>query len=95
MLRTIGQKCAPVTASDTNYITNSEGNKVIGTLWVGTSGDLNVLLAEHEQTNDPSTTGNVNKAVIFTNVPVGPFPYAVQKVFATGTTASGLICVYN
>lgn len=95
MIRTIGQKCAPVTASDTNYITDSSGNKVIGTLYVGTAGNLNVLPAEHLDTDDATTTGNVNKAVIFTNVPVGFFPIAVRKVFSTGTTASGIICNYN
>lgn len=95
MIRTIAQQSVPVTPSDTTYITNSAGNKAIGSLYVGTAGNLNVLPAEHDDTNDATTTGNVNKAVLFTNVPVGFFPVAVKKVFATGTTASGLICQIN
>lgn len=95
MIRTIAQKCVAVTASDTNYITGHNGEKVIGSLYVGTGGSIVVLPAEHADTNSAVTTG-VGGAVIFTNVPDGSFfPIAVRKVFSTGTTASGIICNFD
>lgn len=92
MIRSIGQKAVPVTPSNTNYISDADGNKVIGSLYIGTAGNLNVLPAEHSQTNDPTTTGVSNQAIIYYNVPVGFFPVAVQKVFSSGTTASQIVC---
>ena len=67
--------------------------RVAGTLWVGTAGNLNVLLTDHEDTN--TATAASNGATLFSNVPVGPFPYQVKKVFATNTTASNIVCAYN
>lgn len=90
MIKLIGGKAVPVTPSNTNYITDESGNKAIGTLYVGTSGNLNVLPWYHADTNDATTTGTAGGAVLYTNVPVGFFPIAVKKVFATGTTASGI-----
>lgn len=94
MLRTIGQKGVQVTPSDTNYITDGT-NKVIGTLYIGVSGDVNVLLAEHADTNNAYTTGTPGGALLFKNFPVGPFPYGVRKVFSTGTTATDINCIYD
>ena len=95
MLRTIALQGVAVTPSDTNYITGIDGEKVIGSLYIGTGGDICVLLGEHAQTNSPLTTG-VGGAMLYKNVPDGfVFPYGVQKVFSTGTTASDIICHFG
>ena len=94
MIRSIAQKSVAVTKSDTAYITGFAGEAVIGSLYVGTTGDLVVLPAEHADTNSAVTTG-VGGAVIFKAVAVGFFPVAVRKVFSTGTTASDIICNFN
>ncbi len=65
---------------------------VIGSLYVGVSGDLNVLLEGHPDTDSPTAASR--GAVLFKNVPVGPFPYAVKKVFSTSTTATNILSVY-
>jgi hypothetical protein len=67
--------------------------RVAGTLWVGVSGNLNVLLSDHDDTN--TTTAASNGATLFVGVPIGPFPYQVKKVFATNTTATNIVCAYN
>jgi hypothetical protein len=67
--------------------------RVEGTLFVGVAGDLNVLLSEHADTN--TATAASNGAQLFKNVPAGPFPYQVKKVFSTNTTATNLDCAYN
>ena len=95
MIKTIASKCVAVTTSDTNYITGHTGDKVIGSLYIGTTGDVVVLPWEHADTNSAVTTG-VGGAMIFKNIPSGSFlPVAVRKVFSTGTTASDIICNYN
>lgn len=94
MIKTIGAKCVSVTKSDTAYITDADGNYAIGTLYIGTTGDLVVLPWEHEDTNSAVTTG-VGGAVLFKTVAVGFFPIAVRKVFSTGTTASDFVAVIN
>jgi len=66
--------------------------QVNGSLWVGVAGDLNVLLVDHPDTN--SATATSRGAQLFKNVPVGPFPYAVRKVFATNTTATTILAIY-
>lgn len=91
MIKTIPDTVVQVTPSDTNYITNLNGVRTFGTLYVGTSGNLVVLPAAHADTNSASTTG-VGGAVLYSNVPVGFFPVQVKKVFATGTTASNIDC---
>lgn len=93
MIRTIAARAVSVTPSDTDFITAT--NKVIGSLYIGTSGNLNVLPWEHTDGSTAYSTGTVDGAVLYTNVPVGFFPVAVKKVFATGTTASGIICQYD
>jgi|688.fasta_scaffold133123_4 hypothetical protein len=94
MIKTIPDAAVQVTPSNTNYITDIEGNRTFGSLYIGTSGDLVVLPFTHDDTNNASTTG-VGGAIIFTNVPVGFFPLKVKKVFSTGTTASGIICQFD
>ena len=66
--------------------------QVNGSLWVGVAGDLNVLLADHPDTNSATTTSR--GAQLFKNVPVGPFPYAVRKVFSTSTNANNILAIY-
>lgn len=66
--------------------------RVEGTLFVGVSGDITCLLQGAQDTN--STTVGSNVAQLFKNVPVGPFPYVVKKVFSTGTTATNILCAY-
>ena len=61
-------------------------------LFIGTSGDLNVLMVDHPDTDIPTAASR--GAVLFKNVPVGPFPYAVKKVFSTNTTATQIIAIY-
>jgi hypothetical protein len=92
MIKTIPDKVVSVTPSNTNYITDFNGNRTFGTLYIGTSGTLVCLPAGHADTNDVASTGSLGGAVIFTNVPVGFFPIQVKKVFSTGTTASGIDC---
>jgi len=50
-------------------------------LWVGTTGNLAVL-----------GVGDT-VAVTIMNVPVGLFPFAVQKVMNTNTTASNIVAI--
>jgi hypothetical protein len=78
------------TVIETNAMTTV---RVAGTLWVGVSGNLNVLLSDHEDTN--TATAASNGATLFVGVPIGPFPYQVKKVFATNTTATNIVCAYN
>lgn len=47
------------------------------TLWIDVAGDITVDLA------------GVGSNITYT-VPIGPFPYAVTRVYATGTTATGI-----
>jgi len=55
-----------------------------GSLFVGTQGDVCVLLADQPESNDP------NDGIIFKEV-VGDFPRLVKKVFATNTTATDIV----
>jgi hypothetical protein len=66
--------------------------RVAGSLYVGVSGDMNVLLQDHLDTD--TTTSAARGAQLFKSVPVGPFPYAVKKVFSTSTTATNILCIY-
>lgn len=67
-----------VTPNDTTYLST------VGQLYVGTLGDLNVLLEENDDSND-SADGTTYKNV------QGNFPRNVKKVFATGTTATDIV----
>ena len=66
-----------VLKSDEAYITP-------GTLYVGTQGNLCVLLAEDPDSDD-SADGTVYVGVS------GDFPRVVRKVFSTLTTASDIV----
>lgn len=65
-------------------VTPSDGtdltNRVVA-LYVGAAGDVKL-----------DTWGG--ETVTFTNVPVGVLPVRVRRVYATGTTASGIIGLY-
>jgi hypothetical protein len=50
-------------------------------LYVGVPGNLRVLVEGGQD-------------VIFQNVPIGFFPVQVTRVFATNTTASGIIALW-
>jgi hypothetical protein len=94
MIREIPKKAANVTPSDTNYLTDQDGVQVIGSLYIGVSGDLAVLLEENTNTNIAITTGT-SHVMLFKSVAVGPFPYSVKKVFSTGTTATNIVVAYD
>ena len=64
-----------VTTSDATVIPVTRG------LYVGTTGNLNVRMA------DGMTT-------LFSNVPVGVFPIQVDMVMSTSTTASNIVALY-
>lgn len=67
-----------VTPSDTDYL------KQPGTLWVGTEGDINVLLI------DDADTDTASEGTVYKNVQ-GDFPRVVKKVFSTSTTATDIV----
>ena len=66
-------KAVAVTPSDATELTGR------GTLYIGVSGDLNVILAD------------MTTALLYKNVPVGDFPRRVKQVLATNTTATDII----
>ena len=93
MLSLIGKKVVNVTPSNTVNIKDESGNDQIGSLYVGTGGDVVVLPWYNGQTNSALTTG-VSGAKIFKNVPDGAFlPIGCSKVFATGTTATDILAI--
>ena len=51
-------------------------------LYVGTAGNITVQMADGQDN------------VLFPNVPVGVISIQVQKVYATGTGASGIVALY-
>lgn len=67
---------AAVTPSDSTIIPVSRA------LYVGTTGNLSVRMADSQAT------------VLFSNVPVGIFPVQVDMVFASSTTASNIVAMY-
>lgn len=74
---------ATVAAYDAVAVTPADGTTIPVTraLYVGTSGNLAVVMAEGSST------------VTFSNVPVGIFPIQVQKVMAA-TTAANIVALY-
>lgn len=64
-----------VTPSDSTVINTTRG------LYVGTSGDIAVRMAD-------------GMSLTFPSVPVGVFPIQVDQVKLTGTTASNIIALY-
>lgn len=72
---------AAVTPHDTN-----EMGYVSRGIYVGTAGDLTVIMVD-------DTTGGT--PVTFPSVPGGAFlPIRIRRVNATGTTASGVVAVW-
>lgn len=64
-----------VTASDSTVI------PVTRSLYVGTTGNINVRMAD-------------GQTVLFSSVPVGVFPVQVDQVLSTSTTASNIVALY-
>ena len=92
MIKTIPDAVVNVSLSNTDYIRDLNGNRSFGTLYVGVAGDVVVLPQAHADTNNTATTGT-GGAVLFKNVQAGQIlPVQVKKVFATGTTASSILC---
>lgn len=94
MLSLIGKKVVNVTPSDTVSITDELNTpNTVGSLYIGTGGNVVVLPWYNGDTNSALTTG-VLGAKIFINVPDGTFlPIGCTKVFATGTTASNILAI--
>ena len=70
------RRAAAVTPSDSTILPATRG------LYVGTTGNLSVVMAEDEAT------------VLFSNVPVGVFPVQVIRVMSTSTTASNIVALW-
>jgi len=64
-----------VTPSDSTELQVTRG------LYVGTSGNLSVVMAD-------------GQTIVFSSVPIGMFPIQVTKVLSTNTTASNIVAVY-
>ena len=94
MLSLIGKKVVSVTPSDTVSITDEFNTpNTVGSLYIGTGGNIAVMPWYNGESNSASTTG-VLGAKIFLNVPNGTFlPIGCTKVFATGTTASNILAI--
>jgi hypothetical protein len=83
---------AATTAPSVDRIFKRTTQRVGGSLYIGVSGDVNVLMSSHPDTD--TATAASRGAQLFKNVPVGPFPYDVKKVFSTNTTATNILCIY-
>jgi len=68
-----------ITPDDTAVLTNR-----VSQLYVGTSGDVHLLT----ENGDEVTMANLAEGVNY------PFTFDIVKIFATGTTASGIIGTY-
>ena len=93
MIKSIPRAAKAVTPSDTAYLTDLNGLPCTGSLYIGVSGDVVVLPAAFDDTNT-ATPAN-GGAVLYKSVPVGFFPIEVRKVFATGTTATNIVCQFD
>lgn len=81
-----------VTPSDTKDVTDATGDNApcyASYLYVGVSGNIQITAA-----GDNSASG-AGTAVLYSNVPVGWFPVQVRRVWATNTTASGIVGNYH
>lgn len=72
-----------ISPSDSQNLNQQGVNGNYAALYIGSTGDLNVILG-----------GNSN-AILFKTVPVGWFPGQVVQVKATNTTASNIIACFN
>lgn len=95
MIRTIPARAITVVPSDTLSLKDEDGVDVIGTLYIGVSGDVNCLPWENIAGNPASSSTGVGGAKLFKSVAVGFFPVAVKQVFASGTTATTMIALIN
>ena len=93
MIKSIPRAAKAVTPSDTSYLTDLNNLPCTGSLYIGVSGDVVVLPAAFNDTNT-ATPAN-GGAVLYKSVPVGFFPIEVRKVFATGTTATNIVCQFD
>ena len=75
---------ATVGAHSASTVTPSDSTVLPCTraLYVGTTGNLAVVMADDENT------------ITFSNVPVGIFPVQVIKVMSTNTTASNIVALW-
>ena len=78
---------ATVSAHDAKAVTLSDSTviPITRSLYIGTSGDITVRMADA----NTSTT-----YVTFAAVPAGVFPIQVDMVRVTGTTASNIVAMY-
>lgn len=68
--------------------------RVTGRLYIGGTGNVAILPEGHPDTN--TTTEASNGVQIISGVPAGTvLPIRVKKVFATGTTATNIKCLFN
>lgn len=72
-----------ITPSDSDPLT-----VIVRGIYVGTSGDLTVLLANDNTGEDDVPDGTV---ITFANAPVGYHPLRCVMVMSTGTTADDLV----
>jgi len=70
-----------VTPNDTTDLTS-----VAYGLWIGVGGTLKVDCAS-------GPAGTPGRTTFATTVPVGLFPFKVIRVYATGTTATGIVAL--
>jgi hypothetical protein len=78
-----------VTPSDTLSVTDASGDAsptYYKALYVGVTGDVKVVMAGDITAANPVT---------FKAVPVGFMPIQVRQVFATGTTATNIIGLFD
>ena len=83
---------ATVSAHDAVVVVPSDVTEIPVTrgLWVGVTGNITVRMVDRSPPSDPLGTTTVT----FTAVPVGVLPIQVDKVMASGTTASSLLALY-
>jgi len=87
-----GASTTPPTLQITSILPAAQ--RVYGSIYVGTGGDVVVLPQEHLDTDD--STLAPSGAVKFTSVPSGAIIVGhFKKVFSTGTTASEFVCQYD
>mgnify|MGYP006908229297 CR=1 FL=1 len=79
-----GSRLYAVTTSDSADLTNGPCKG----LYIGVAGDVKVTPAGAHK-DAPEASGVVLKAV-----PVGYLPFAVRRVWATGTAATDIVAVY-
>jgi hypothetical protein len=84
-----GTEAKAVTASNT---INSTTNVKSSCLYVGTGGDVNVILSG--VTKADGTPPTSAEAISFKNIPDGSFlPVIVDYILSTGTTATDIIAI--